>query len=285
MSDKIEKSAEELRVGAYDLHVHSSPSVFARAMDGMELVRDADACGMAGVMLKSHYEPTALRAEMINKYSGCKAKAYGGIALNWPVGGLNVYAVHEACKAGAKIVWMPTRDSARSLEFGNMPGDFFDRPGITIFDENGSIKPEVYDIMDTVKQYDRILATGHLSTAESIALCKAGRERNVRMILTHPEFSRTLVAPEIQKELADLGVLIEKNWYNICEKSVTAEQMVSHIKTVGVSRCYIATDRGQAGCKAPAEAYKRFIMVLLEAGLTQEEIYDLSHSVPKTIVE
>ncbi len=81
------KKAEELLKGAYDLHVHSSPSVFPRELDGFQLIREADAAGMAGVMLKSHYESTALRAELINRYSGCKAKAYGGLCLNCPAGG------------------------------------------------------------------------------------------------------------------------------------------------------------------------------------------------------
>lgn len=123
------KKAEELLKGAYDLHVHSSPSVFPRELDGFQLIREADAAGMAGVMLKSHYESTALRAELINRYSGCKAKAYGGLCLNCPAGGLNVYAVKNALRAGAKIVWMPTRDAKNSLVFGNMEGDFFDRQG------------------------------------------------------------------------------------------------------------------------------------------------------------
>ena len=97
------KKAEELLKGAYDLHVHSSPSVFPRELDGFQLVREADAAGMAGVMLKSHYESTALRAELINRYSDCKAKAYGGLCLNWPAGGLNVYAVKNALRAGARL--------------------------------------------------------------------------------------------------------------------------------------------------------------------------------------
>ena len=62
-------AAEELLRGAYDLHVHSLPSVFAREQDGMEIIREAGKAGMAGVLLKSHYEPTALRAELINRYS------------------------------------------------------------------------------------------------------------------------------------------------------------------------------------------------------------------------
>lgn len=285
MKNDAEIMANELLVGAYDLHIHSAPSVFSREKDGFQLVREADAAGMAGIMLKSHYEPTALRAALINQYSNCKTMAYGGLVLNWPVGGLNVYAVENALKAGAKIIWMPTRDSENSLRFGNMAGDFFSRPGISILDEHGKLRNCVYDIMDAIKRYNAVLATGHISPQESIALCREGRAYGVRMILTHPEFSRTHVEPEIQKELAGLGVMIEKNWYNIEEGSVSIEEMTATIRLVGSERCYIATDRGQRGMPSPVSEYKRFVQALLQAGLSESQLRNLTQIVPKSIVD
>ncbi len=283
MEDVRQLTAELMR-GAYDLHIHTLPSVFKRKMDGMEIVREADRAGMAGVMLKSHYEPTALRAELINKYSGCRTKAYGGLALNWPVGGLNVYAVDEALKAGAKIIWMPTRDAANSLVFGAMEGDFFRRPGITLTCENGRLKDEVYEIMDTVRANDGWLATGHISPKESVLLCKEGRARKVNMILTHPEFPRTTMPKETQKELADLGVLVEKNWFNVAQKAVSIYQMAENIRYVGAERCYIATDRGQYGMPSPTEEFRRFIGALLEQGMSEEELSFLARKNPERII-
>ena len=236
----------------------------------MEIIREAGKAGMAGVLLKSHYEPTALRAELINRYSGSSAKAYGGLVLNWPVGGLNAYAVEEAARAGAKIIWMPTRDAANSLVFGNMEGDFFRRSGISV---------------DIVKKADIFLATGHLSVKESILLCREGRMRGVNMIFTHPEFPRTFTGAEVQKELAGMGVLIEKNWLDIVIGQVTAEEMAFNIREVGTARCYISTDRGQKNGGAPVREMKRFIEELLKAGITEEEIRDLANRVPESIAE
>ena len=278
-------AAEELLRGAYDLHVHSLPSVFAREQDGMEIIREAGKAGMAGVLLKSHYEPTALRAELINRYSGSSAKAYGGLVLNWPVGGLNAYAVEEAARAGAKIIWMPTRDAANSLVFGNMEGGFVRRSGISVTDENGNLEDCVYDIMDIVKKADIFLATGHLSVKESILLCREGRMRGVNMIFTHPEFPRTFTGAEVQKELAGMGVLIEKNWMDIVIGQMTAEEMAFNIREVGTARCYISTDRGQKNGGAPVREMKRFIEELLKAGITEEEIRDLANRVPESIAE
>lgn len=83
---KLDEKAWELLNGGYDLHVHTAPSAFPRALDSFQLVREANEAGMSGVMLKSHYEPTAIRAALVNLYSNCKTRAYGAVVLNWPVG-------------------------------------------------------------------------------------------------------------------------------------------------------------------------------------------------------
>lgn len=285
MRNGVEETAAELLKGAYDLHVHTAPSVFPRELDGIELVEEAEAAGMAGVMLKSHYEPTALRAELVNRHSHCRAKAYGALVLNWPVGGLNIFAVENALKAGAKIIWMPTRDSKNSLCFGNMEGDFFDRKGITILDDSGRLKPSVYEIMDAVKRYGVFLATGHLSPEESVKLCREGRANGVNMILTHPEFPRTRMNTEIQQEMAELGVLIEKNWFNIAQGSVSIAEMTETIRKVGCNRVFLATDRGQKGMPTPVQELKRFIQLLLEQGFSEIQLRDMLQKVPEQVIK
>lgn len=278
--------AEEYLDGAYDLHVHTSPSPFGRKQDGFELVKEADAVHMAGVMLKSHYESTATRATLINAYSGCRTEAYGGLALNWPVGGLNVYSVENALKNGAKMIWMPTRDSANSLRFGNMPGDFFDRPGISIWKDadKARLKDEVFSIMDVVKKYDACLATGHLSPEESVALCRQGRSMNVRMVLTHPEFDRTWIDRSTQSELAELGVYLEKNWYDAAAGMVTVEQLVCNIRAAGSARCFMASDRGQGNMPSAVAELQRFIEAMFGAGIRPDEMDDLVRRTPQKVL-
>lgn len=280
----FEDSAKKLCIGAYDLHMHPAPSPFRRAMNDVELLQAAGRAGMAGILLKSHYESTVARAELANRYANSPAIAYGAIALNWPVGGLNPYAVQNALKRGAKIVFMPTRDAHNSLSSGNMPGDFFTRPGISILSNEGTLRPEVYDIMDSVKEYGAVLATGHISPEESMILCMEGIHHGVRMVLTHPEFSRTKIAVAKQKELASLGVMIEKCWYNISENECTAAEMAATIKVVGAEHCYMSTDRGQIGREPPADAMESFIKSMLSNGLCEDEIYTMTHTVPESIV-
>ena len=200
------------------------------------------------------------------------------------MGGLNPYAVENALRRNARIVWMPTRDSANSLLSGNMPGDFFDRPGISAVDESGRLKPEVYQILEIAKKYNAVVATGHLSAAESILLCRKGREQGVRMILTHPEFDRTVVDAATQKEMADLGVFIEKCWQNIGDNICSAEEMASHIRQVGAEHCFLVTDRGQGDRERPVEALGRYFTALLRLGLTEDQLYTMSHTVPAQVL-
>ena len=267
--------------GSYDLHIHPAPSHFPRLMDDFQLLEDASAHGMAGIMLKSHYECTAGRAAMANLHlSDLTTRAYGSVTLNWPVGGLNPYAAESALRLGGSFVWMPTRDAANSLTYGDMPGDFFSRPGIRITDETGALLPVIYDIFDVVKKYDATLGTGHISTQESIALCTAGVKAGVRMSLTHPEWERTIVPVEVQVELAHQGVLLEKCWANVAEGTVTAAEMASHIKLVGADSCFLTTDRGQAGLEPPVQGYAKFIQALCEHGIGIDELSIMMRDIP-----
>lgn len=281
------KQDEVLRIleGSYDLHIHPIPSHVPRCLDDFELVEQAASYQMAGVMIKNHYESTAARAALVNRrMSHLCTRAYGGVVLNWPAGGLNPYAAESALKLGASFVWMPTRDSAHCLKSGDMPGDFFTRPGISVIDEEGKLLPVVYDIFDVIKKYDAVLATGHLSPAESMMLCKAGRKAGIHMVLTHPEWERTQIDAASQKEMADLGVWIEKNWYNIAEGNCSAEQMAANIKAVGAHRIFLATDRGQAGKETPVEGYIRFIKVLHDQGIPTEDLITMAQKVPAELL-
>ena len=269
----MKDSVANLLRGGYDLHVHPIPSHAKRSLDDFELVEQATAAGMAGVLIKNHYESTAARAALVNHRSPeGSTVAYGAVVLNYPAGGLNPYAVYSAMQMGAKFVYMATRDAKNCLTQGGMAGNFYEAEGVTVLDDAGELLPAVFEIMDVVKKYDGILCTGHISTEESIILCRAGAARGVRMALTHPEFILTIVPAEIQRELADLGIFIEKCWYNIGDGSCTAQEMVDHIRTVGVAQCFLSTDRGQAGLESPVEGMSMFIEALMECGITEDEI-------------
>src|SRR3954465_1185727 len=102
--------ARALVEGAYDTPIHVAPDVMERRIDDVDLARRFADVGLAGFVLKSHYVPTAERAQVGRKVVP-GVRAVGGIRLNGSVGGLNPSAVEIAGRQDARVVWMPTVDS------------------------------------------------------------------------------------------------------------------------------------------------------------------------------
>src|SRR3977135_2542689 len=99
--------------GVLDIHVDSDPDSVPRSIDAIDLARLAKSRGMRGLVLKSHYEPTASLAYIVRKEVP-GIEVFGGIDLNPSVGGMNPSAVeHMAEITGGygRFVWMATFDS------------------------------------------------------------------------------------------------------------------------------------------------------------------------------
>jgi hypothetical protein len=62
--------ARDLR-GAIDIHVHADPDNVPRSLDGVEAARFAKDTGMRAIVLKRHYDPTAVLALMVRMALPC----------------------------------------------------------------------------------------------------------------------------------------------------------------------------------------------------------------------
>ena len=93
-------AARELVRGAFDLHVHISPDVVERRIDDIGLARRFAELGLAGFVLKSHYNSTAERAAVVRE-AVPGVEVLGAIVLNRAVGGVNPVAVEIAAREGA----------------------------------------------------------------------------------------------------------------------------------------------------------------------------------------
>lgn len=272
----------KLMEGAYDLHTHTSPDFFPRSLDDFELMRQADQYHMAGVMLKNHLDPTPARAILVNS-CGYKAKAYGSAVMNLSIGGLNPVAAQRYLELGAKIIWMPTIHARNQIEYSKIDTRLR-HPGIRLLEDDGSLKSEVLEILDLVKEYEAAVATGHISIGESIALCTAARERGIKTILTHPDWACTMVPVEIQKFLVSKGVLVEKLWFDVGLNLITAEYMARTIRELKPENCFMGTDRGQKCREFPAEGLMMFMEAMLEQGLSYEQVSCMTHEIPANII-
>ena len=281
----MKNSIKEFVEGSYDLHVHSAPSHVKRTIDDIDLIKKASTYKMAGVLIKNHYEPTSGRSELINTHFNFFTKAYGGVVLNSTVGGINPYACESALKMGAKIVWLPTRDAENSLRYGNMKGDFFNREGISVVDEKGKLIKSFKEVVEVVKKYDATLATGHISLEESLKVCDYAIKKNVKVVLTHPDWNRTKIPIYIQIDLGKKGVFIEKVWANLDDGDCSADEFLNVMNQLDFNNTFITTDRGYYTKKPPFESLVDCIEFLIEKGVDGRNIEKILKITPKIIVE
>ena len=264
---------EKLVQGSIDMHVHHGPDAHSeRSVDALEAALQAEAAGMRAIVLKSHDYPTAPLAQMVS-HSVQNLRVIGSISLDHEVGGSNPVAVETSALLGAKVVWMATRSTANDRQKRNLG-----EGGIRIVDEQGRILPVVQEILDVVKRYDMVLATGHVSVAESFALVdEAKRKGLTKIVITHPlevTVGATLSIDQ-QCEMAKKGAFIEYCFYGTMPAwagRIDLMDIVNAVRAVGAEHCILTTDSGQIWNPRPAEGWRMMVADLLRYNVTAEEI-------------
>jgi hypothetical protein len=298
---QISAAAWEALQGAFDLQVHVAPDVIERRIDDIDLAKEFLAHGLKGFVLKSHYFPTAERAKVVSK-AVPGIHAYGAVALNHSVGGLNPVAVELAGRAGTKIIWMPTVDAANEtagrpdgtktkLPFWakiqlELAATGLNPPPMTVIDDSGRLTDKARSCLELIKKYDMILATGHLGKKEILALVKTAKEIGLRkVVVTHAEFPSQSLTPDEQLELAELGAIIEHCFTTMYTGKSSWEGMFEATRKVGVQRTMLSTDLGQTINPPVAEGFAMFAQKMLDAGFKVDEIRHMSATIPASLVE
>lgn len=263
--------------GLIDLHIHTAPDIRPRYGDDLDIARAAAQAGMRAILIKSHWTLTADRAAIARKAVGGGMCVVGGLALNSTVGWLNPRAVEVALALGAAQIWMPTLDLA---------GPGRSRwSGPVIYDGEGRVRPEIYEILDLVRGAGAILGTGHLPVAETVALVRLARERGLRKILvTHPEARFINMSVETQQEISGEGVYFERCFNDATplggEGGITLEEIARQIRCVGVDSTVLSTDYGQVGHPAPTEGLRDYLAGLSQCGFTWPELRRMAGDTP-----
>jgi hypothetical protein len=234
---------------------------------------------MRAIVLKSHVTLTADRAKLAEQ-AVPGVRVFGGLALNWAVGGLNPAAVENALKMGAAEIWMPTESAATEPTPAG--------PGLTILDEHG-LKPEVLEIVRLMAAGHAILGTGHLSPPEIAQLVPAARQAGVRQIvITHPEHPPVNMSPLMQEELRDrYKVMFERCLITteLGHGHLPFAALAAVIRRVGCASTIIATDFGQPNNIYPVDGLAAYIAELRRAGFSEPEIAMMSQTNPAQILE
>jgi hypothetical protein len=269
---------DQLVLDSTDLHVHCGPDAYTeRRVDALQLALQACESGMKHVVIKSHQFCTAPLASMINKIVN-EPILVGSLVLNASVGGLNPEAVRAASKEGAKIIWMPTISAKASIEARSGKKEHGEKnkfPGISVINKDGILVPKIKEILEIIKAQDLVLATGHLSVPETIAIANESRGRHIKTILTHPltkGHGQSFTAEQAM-ELVKKGAFVEF-CFNSCmpPMHMSPLEIVNHIKILGADHCLLTTDFGQSFNPTPTEGFRMMLSQMIRFGLSENEL-------------
>ena len=258
MRDRV----ESLLKGAFDLRIHTGPEPDGeRRTDYLEAGRDAYEAEMSGFVLMKHRHPTALAAYALNRmYPGFHA--VGSIVLNTSVGGLNPDAVETAAKLGAKVVWMPTQDSA----------------SIRLLDALDDVEA----VLEVAKSHDMAVASTHATFADTeMFVHLAGSVGLERLVVTNPiarfgaDEAARLLSHDLYVELPFLS------YYDGQEPGV---RLRADIDQIGPDRSIVSTDFGQWMNPPPAEGMRMAIAAMLDAGMSETDITKVVRTNPLNCV-
>jgi len=285
----------EILSGAVDLHIHPGPAKEKRRLDFLEAARYARDVGMRAIVFKPLEFPTLDRA-----YAAEKAvpgiKVFGGIVLDYAMGGLNPEAVKVAIKRGARVIWMPLFDSLHTRKmserstFAVYKREEKEKKGLTIFDDKGQLLREVQEILDLIAAAGNVvLDTSHLSPKESLVIIGEAKKRGIRnIVVTHPEGEIIDATEEQQKEMAEKGAYLNYCYAQTCHAGHFGErtkQVVHAIKTIGANHCCLSTDLGNNFETLPIEGLRLFITVLMALGIDNQEIDLMIRQNPSKILD
>jgi hypothetical protein len=280
--------------GAVDIHVHSNPSLMERAGDDFHFARICRDAGMAGIMLKAHEEPTVSRAYLAEKATP-GIRVFGGVVLNWMVGGLNPIAVETQLLLGGKQVWMPSFHSAAHAKIYGMGTYGYQSAGlksraepISIHDAHGQLRPEVLDILALCKSFGAVLSSCHLSPAEIFDLARAAKDAQFdKLLITHPSFKPPDLTVDQAAELVQLGC-----WIEIAAGSLywipghgSLKYDLALIEKAGIDRLVISSDSGQFRKSPPPEVIRVYCQNIYEKGVAQDAVTRMTRTNPRALLD
>jgi hypothetical protein len=292
MSTKLAKDIEarinDILVGAIDPHVHSGPSIAARAIDHFELAQLMSTARFAAVITKDHDYSGVIAATMIGSHHPeLITKVYSSIVLNNVVGGFNPYAVEHAAAMGGKTVYMPTLAAENHLRWekngtwAHPASTQKMRPAsaIRVLDQSGQVLDEVKEVLEIIAKNDMALASGHLHISETWKIFEEAKMRGVkRLILTHPEEIVDASLNDV-KGIASMGAFVEHSLCMFLEgskfKVAGPDDMRKLINAAGVSQTIMGSDLGQPGVFNPLEGFRLGVKMCLELGFTDDEVHQM----------
>ena len=279
-----QKLTDPALIGAIDLHAHHGPDSYVRQWDAFEVVKLAKERGMRGVVLKNHWTETAGLAWLIRKYGTQGIEVFGSVTLDTPVGGVNPMAVRYMADVEGtwgRIVWMPTHDSEHEVDYNK------ETRTKAIVSRNGKLIPEVFEVLDLIKERNLTLATGHVTPEEALMIMTEARKRGItRIIVTHPLLGpqyTNMSLPQLQ-EAVKLGGAVEITAGTISRDGPAKTHAIEVIKALGTQNVFVASDSGLVGTPNHPDALATAAKSLRAAGFNEQDLNRMFKETPARLV-
>jgi hypothetical protein len=279
-----QKLTDPALIGAIDLHAHHGPDSYARQWDAFEVVKLAKERGMRGVVLKNHWTETAGLAWLIRKYGTQGIEVFGSVTLDTPVGGVNPMAVRYMADVEGtwgRIVWMPTHDSEHEVTYNK------ETRAKAAVSRNGKLIPEVFEVLDLIKERNLTLATGHVTPEEALMIMAEARKRGItRIIVTHPLLGEQFTNMSLlqMQEAVKLGGAIEITAGTISRDGPGKARAIEVIKAVGTQNVFVSSDSGLIGTPNHPDALAQAAKSLRAAGFNEQDLNRMFKETPARLV-
>lgn len=267
-------------------------------MDVFEAVREA-AAGMRAIGLMDNFQNSSGFAALAMRELGhLGVEVFGGLIMQPTAGGVSVEAARTALGygygpgTGARFVSLPTHHTRHVALSEGRSGAYLD--AAFHVPQGGPVPDTVLEIMDLCAAHDAVFDCGHVSGAEAVALCVAGKARGLTRLRTHAGRYR----PEAIAAITATGAYAEFSFFLLSHATQvglthadaekhriggeTIQALAPRIRAAG-DRAIASSDAGVFLLAPPVEAFREFLLLLESADFTEAEIRRMITANPATL--
>ncbi len=288
---------DEMIEGAIDIHCHIdfefSAQELKREPEPLWLPK-AEALGMRGVVLKSHWWPTINVVPYILRSVATKVQLWSSVALNITAGGPNPCVIEAAAALGGKMIFLPTWSARNDVErkgFSQRIKTYYkshaqlENPNYYFLDGNGKLIPRGWEILECCKALDITLGMGHVSWRESLAFIEAARGLDYHRVVVNHAHSHIIGMPlDAMQQAAGMGAFIEVCWNALAPGRMDSPELVRQLRAIGLGQVVASTDYFRPYSPNPAELFRMFLGMLHEGGLNKEEVKQIAAANPARLM-
>ncbi len=289
---------DEMMEGAIDVHCHIDFEFSAKERKRepeFQWLPKAEAMGMRGVVLKSHWWPTVNVVPYILAPAQTKVALWSSVALNITAGGPNPCVIEACAELGGKMAFLPTWSARNDVErkgFSNRIKSYYknhtqlENPNYYFLDDKGKLIPRGREIIECCKAHDLTLGMGHVSWQESLAFIEAARDMGFshRIVVNHVQSHIINMPVDAMKRAAEMGAFLEACWNALAPGRMDSPELVQQFRQIGLQQVVASTDYFRPYSPNPAELFRMFLGMLHEGGLSKEEVKQVACSNPAKLM-